>query len=301
MSAPGTSERAGVAERLTELGHRVAICEQVEDPRSARGLVRRDVVEVLTSKADGAGPSRDWLQFVKSARARNKIRQWFSKERREEAIEQGKDAIAKAMRKQHLPIQRLMSHELLDSLATEMRYADVSALYAAVGEGHASAQSVVQRLVSLVGGADGAEEDLAEATIPSHTTVRRPRSGDPGVVVKGASDVWIKLAKCCTPMPGDEILGFVTQVLRVRYEIADLFSSPDRIVVRAVAHGHGVAEIHGAAGAGKPYVVNTLHVYRTEGDKLAEHWGVRDEVGVLIQLGVLPPPQLPTDMAEALP
>lgn len=98
-----------------------------------------------------------------------------------------------------------------------------------------------------------------------------------------------------------QILGFVTQVLRVRYEIADLFSTPDRIVVRAVAHGHGVAEIHGAAGAGKPYVMNTLHVYRTEGDKLAEHWGVRDEVGVLIQLGVLPPPQLPTDMAEALP
>src|SRR5947199_9980469 len=75
-----------------------------------------DVVEIFTSKADGAGPSRDWLTFVQSPRARNKIRQWFSKERREEAIEQGKDALAKAMRKQGLPIQRLISHEALVGL-----------------------------------------------------------------------------------------------------------------------------------------------------------------------------------------
>lgn len=96
-----------------------------------------------------------------------------------------------------------------------------------------------------------------------------------------------------------QILGFVTRVLDVRYEIADLFSTPDRIVVRAVAHGHGVAAVHGEAGAGKPYVMDTLHVYRTEGDRLAEHWGVRDELGVLIQLGVLAPPQLPMELTEA--
>ena len=102
-----------------------------------------DVVEVFTSKAASAGPSRDWLAFVKSPRARNKIRQWFSKERREEAIEQGKDAIARAMRKQDLPIQRLMTRESLATLAAEMRYPDISALYAAIGEGHVSAQCVV--------------------------------------------------------------------------------------------------------------------------------------------------------------
>src|SRR5689334_1547040 len=90
-----------------------------------------DVVEVFTSKTDAAGPSRDWLLFVHSARARNKIRQWFSKERREEAIESGKEAIAKAMRKQHLPMQRLMSHETLVGLASEMRFPDISGLYAA--------------------------------------------------------------------------------------------------------------------------------------------------------------------------
>ncbi|HYY12416.1 MAG TPA: bifunctional (p)ppGpp synthetase/guanosine-3',5'-bis(diphosphate) 3'-pyrophosphohydrolase [Kineosporiaceae bacterium] len=194
-----------------------------------------DVVEIFTSKADGAGPSRDWLTFVQSPRARNKIRQWFSKERREEAVEQGKDAIAKAMRKQGLPIQRLMSHESLVALATEMRYPDISGLYAAVGDGHVAAASVVQRLVQSLGGEEGAEEDLAEATSP--TRARRPRIGDPGVVVKGMeSDVWVKLAKCCTPVPGDPIIGFVTRGAGVSVHrsdcsnVAGLMSQRERII-----------------------------------------------------------------------
>ena len=171
-----------------------------------------DVVEVLTSKAMDAGPSRDWLTFVKSGRARSKIKAWFSKERREEAIEQGKDALGRQMRKQGLPLQRLLSGDTLLTLARDMRYPDVTALYAAIGEGHVSAQSVVQRLVQSMGGEDGAVEDLAEATAPTREAKRRPRpKGDPGVVVKGASDVWVKLAKCCTPVPGDSIVGFVTR------------------------------------------------------------------------------------------
>ncbi len=170
-----------------------------------------DVVEVFTSKVADAGPSRDWLNFVKSPRARNKIRQWFSKERREEAIEHGKEQLGKAIRKQHLPMRRLLSHETLVGLATELRYADVSALYAAIGENQVSAASIVDKLVASVGGADSAEEDLAEATIPSIVRQRRPRSGDSGVVVKGVDDIWVKLAKCCTPVPGDQIIGFVTR------------------------------------------------------------------------------------------
>lgn len=194
-----------------------------------------DVVEIFTSRAEGAGPSRDWLTFVRSPRARNKIRQWFSKERREEAVEQGKDAIAKAMRKQHLPIQRLMSHESLVTLASEMRYPDVSTLYAAVGEGHVSAGAVVDRLVKSMGGEDAAEEDLAESTSPTRVA-RRPRLGDPGVVVRGVDDVWVKLARCCTPVPGDPIIGFVTRGSGVSVHhgdcnnVAGLRAEPDRIV-----------------------------------------------------------------------
>lgn len=172
-------------------------------------LENGDIVEVLTSKADGAGPSRDWLTFVKSPRARNKIRQWFSKERREEAIESGRDAIAKAMRKQNLPMQRLMGGETMSAIVQQLRYVDIDSLYAAVGEGHVSAGSIVEKVVAAHGGADGASEDLAEATVPGR--VRQRKQTDPGVVVVGASNLWVKLAKCCMPVPGDPIIGFVTR------------------------------------------------------------------------------------------
>jgi GTP pyrophosphokinase len=198
-------------------------------------LENGDVVEILTSKAEGAGPSRDWLTFVRSPRARNKIRQWFSKERREEAIDVGKDAIAKAMRKQGLPLQRLMTHDSLTDLAGELRYPDISSLYAAVGDGHVSAQHVVSRLVAHLGGQEGATDDLADATMPS-SGLPRPRNGDPGVVVVGADDVWVKLARCCTPVPGDPIMGFVTRGRGVSVHRSDctnaesLLSQPDRLI-----------------------------------------------------------------------
>ncbi|MBD7980650.1 MULTISPECIES: RelA/SpoT family protein [Oerskovia] len=220
----------------TEVGHRTmgARVNGRLVPLDSK-LENGDVVDVLTSKSETAGPSRDWLAFVNSPRARNKIRQWFSKERREEAVEHGKTAIAKAMRKQNLPIQRLLSHESLVALANEMRYPDVSALYAAIGEGQVSAASVVQKLVHAMGGEDGASEDLAEAARPGHTS-RRPRTGDPGVVVKGVDDIWVKLAKCCTPVPGDEIIGFITRGQGVSVHRADcanvvgLRNQPERIV-----------------------------------------------------------------------
>ena len=195
-----------------------------------------DVVEVFTSKAQGAGPSRDWLGFVASPRARNKIRAWFSKERREEAVEQGRDAIAKAMRKQNLPIQRLLTTESLTALAQELRYSDITTLYAAVGENHVSAQSVVSRLVESLGGEEGATEDLAEVTTPGVRTRRARTTSDPGVVVKGISDIWVKLARCCTPVPGDAIVGFVTRGSGVSVHRDDcvnaqaLVGQPDRIV-----------------------------------------------------------------------
>ncbi|WP_114203019.1 RelA/SpoT family protein [Janibacter anophelis] len=173
-------------------------------------LENGDAVEVLTSKAEGAGPSRDWLNFVRSARARNKIKQWFTKERREEMVDSGKEAIAKVVRKQNLPLHRIVTVESLTAVASELRRQDVDGLYAAVGEGHVSAQHVVSRLIAAAGGEDGATEDLAEATLPG--PIGRPRSSsDPGVVVKGMDDLWVKLAKCCTPVPGDEIMGFITR------------------------------------------------------------------------------------------
>ncbi len=199
----------------TEVGHRTIGARvngrlvPLESP-----LENGDVVEVFTSKAQNAAPSRDWLGFVKSPRARNKIKQWFTKERREEAIEHGKDSIVRQMRKEGLPLKRLLSHESLTEVATHYKHSDVEALYAAVGEGNLSAQAVVKRVLEAHGGKEGAAEDLAEAVTITGRRSRRgrpPRSTDSGVVVKGVSDVWVKLAKCCTPVPPDSILGFVTK------------------------------------------------------------------------------------------
>ncbi|MEU6642906.1 bifunctional (p)ppGpp synthetase/guanosine-3',5'-bis(diphosphate) 3'-pyrophosphohydrolase [Saccharomonospora sp. NPDC046836] len=220
----------------TEVGHR-CIGARVNGRLVAleRKLENGEVVEIFTSKAEGAGPSRDWLAFTGSPKARAKIRQWFAKERRDEAIEAGKEAISKEVRKIGLPIQRLVSADSMSAVAKELRHPDISSLYAAVGEAHTSAKHVVQRLVALIGGVEEAEEELAERATPS-TVTRRRGSGDVGVIVKGQSDIWAKLARCCTPVPGDEVLGFVTRgggvsVHRTDCTNADdLRQQPERLV-----------------------------------------------------------------------
>ncbi len=217
-----------------------------------------DTVEIFTSKSQEAGPNRDWLNFVKSARARNKIRQWFSKERREAAVEAGKDQIAKVMRKQGLPLQRLMSAETLKAIASELRYPDLTGLYAAVGEGRISAQSVVTRVVRAVGGTAGAQEDLAEVTPipPKAPKASRARTAsDSGIEVEGVADVWVRLSKCCTPVPGDEIQGFVT-------------------------HGHGVS-VHRAN------CVNIEHLSDTQRERMVPvHWAPSDASVFLVAIQV---------------
>ena len=196
----------------TEVGHR-CIGARVNGRLVAleRKLENGEVVEVFTSKALNAGPSRDWQSFVVSPRAKAKIRQWFAKERREEALETGKDAIAREVRRSGLPLQRLMNAESMAALARELRYTDVSALYTAVGEGHVSARHVVQRLVAQLGGDDEATDELAERSTPATMLVRQRTTDDVGVAVPGAPGVLAKLAKCCTPVPGDNIMGFVTR------------------------------------------------------------------------------------------
>jgi len=242
----------------TEVGHRT-IGARVNGRLVALdyGLDNGDTVEIFTSKAQEAGPSRDWLTFVKSARARNKIRQWFTKERREAAVEAGKDQIAKVMRKQGLPLQRLTSADTLRDVARELRYPDLSTLYAAVGEGRISALSVVNKLVAMVSGDAAGPDDLAETTLPARVTrVARPHApSDAGVEVAGAPDVWVRLSKCCTPVPGDEIAGFVT-------------------------HGHGVS-VHRAD------CVNMQHLTQTQRERMVDvHWAPSDGSVFLVAIQV---------------
>jgi guanosine-3',5'-bis(diphosphate) 3'-pyrophosphohydrolase len=197
-------------------------------------LTTGDVVEVFTSKNPDSGPSQDWLNFVKSPRARNKIRQWFTKERRDEAIEQGKDAIARAMRKQNLPLQKLMSQDSLVEVASLLKYDDVSSLYAAVGEGHVSTQSVIEKIVASV--QTDAESDGGDLDLPVKGRSRQLRHSDSGVLVRGAPDILVKLAKCCTPVPGDPIVGFVTRGSGVSvhqascHNVQSLLQEPDRMI-----------------------------------------------------------------------
>ena len=177
-------------------------------------LQNGDSVEVLTSRSANSGPSRDWLNFVASPRARNKIKAWFSKERREEAIEAGQGIISAYMRKQNLPLQRLMSHDTMTALASDMGYSDISALYAAVGSHHISASNVVDKLLESVGGEDGAEETLSEAVLPAQVDTRSNTVAEgAGIQVEGMKqgEIWTKIARCCNPLPGDEIVGFVTR------------------------------------------------------------------------------------------
>jgi len=182
-------------------------------------LTSADTVEIFTSKAPTAGPTRDWLQLVASTRARNKIRQWFSRERREDAIETGRDELVKALRREGMPLQKVMASDALVQVAHAMGLADANALYAAIGANQASAQSVVQRISRELRGGD--DEQLPTTAARS---VRRPRPGHQsaaGVYVEGLDDVMVHLARCCTPVPDDQIIGFVTQGRGVSVHRAD--------------------------------------------------------------------------------
>jgi GTP diphosphokinase / guanosine-3',5'-bis(diphosphate) 3'-diphosphatase len=175
-----------------------------------------DTVEILTSKAQDAAPKRDWLLMVKSPRARSKIRQWFSRERREDAMETGRDLLQRELRRQSLPLVRLSSEDTMSQVARDLKYPNLESLYVAIGEGHVSPLSIVTRLSRLV--SDTVEEEPEE--IPPARPVRLAPPTQP-VVVQGRSDVWVKLARCCTPVPGDEIAGFVTRGHGVSVHRAD--------------------------------------------------------------------------------
>ena len=169
-----------------------------------------DTVEILTSKSDTAGPSRDWLSFVKSPKARNKIRQWFSKERRTEAIEEGRDELTRAMRKRNLPVNALLTTEALIGVADDLNFPNADAVFAAIGDGQISTQNVISHLVKDAG-ADEVDEEVEQEALPLKPIERKTSSSSTGVSVKGVGDVWVKLARCCMPVPGDQFIGFITR------------------------------------------------------------------------------------------
>lgn len=208
-----------------------------------------DVVEVVTNKGENAGPSRDWLNFVQSPRARSKIKAWFTKERKEEAIDAGKESIARQLRKQGAPLQKIFAGASLLELAHEMKYPDITALYAAVGDGHVSAASVVEKLLHLLG---SDEQEFASLDTNLEPVKQRTRKSDSGVEVVGAEDLLVKLARCCTPVPGDAITGFITKGSGVSVHRADCINVADL----QLNQGDRFVEVRWSPGANSVFLVN---------------------------------------------
>ena len=199
-------------------------------------LVNGDVVEIVTNKGDTAGPSRDWLNFVKSGRARSKIKAWFTRERREEAIEIGKESLARQMRKLGLPIQKILAGQTLLEISHSLNLPDIESLYASVGDGHVSAASVIEKVTESIHLDETHETPLTE-NVSAQTLARLKSKSASGIQVEGIDDVLVKLARCCTPVPGDGITGFITRGNGVSIHrsdcinVADLkFHQGDRLV-----------------------------------------------------------------------
>ncbi|MGH9084914.1 MAG: ACT domain-containing protein, partial [Acidimicrobiales bacterium] len=156
-------------------------------------------------------------------RAASKIRQWFSRERREDAVDNGRDELTKAMRREGLPVQKVAQGNVLHEIAKSLNYVDLDALYAAVGENHVSGKAIAARVARTMREVDptGAEDEVLPTTARQP---RRPASRNrpkAGVHVEGLDDLMVRLSRCCTPVPGDEILGFVTRGRGVSIHRAD--------------------------------------------------------------------------------
>jgi guanosine-3',5'-bis(diphosphate) 3'-pyrophosphohydrolase len=191
-----------------------------------------DTIEIVTSKAQEPSPNRDWLDFVQSPRARSKIKAWFAKEARVESSEVGREDLTKLMRREGLPFKKLMSGDALLIIARELGASDLHQLFLMIGEGKVSATFVVKRLIAAHGGREGLAEDISSSVVVPPR--RRTDIERPAVEVTGVDDVLVKLARCCTPVPGDQIVGFVTKGSGVSVHRSDCANvtqlEPDRLV-----------------------------------------------------------------------
>jgi len=212
-------------------------------------LSNGDVVEIVTNKGEHAGPSRDWLNFVKSPRARSKIKAWFSKERREEAVDAGRESIARQMRKAGLPLQKIFAGHALLELAHDMHYSDIDALYSAVGDGHVSAASIIEKLIASTGAEDSHPESTMEHIPTGAQATKRTSSA---IEVEGVDDVLVKLARCCTPVPGDGIMGFITKGSGISVHREDCINATDL----RMHQGERVVGVKWLAGAASIFLVN---------------------------------------------
>jgi guanosine-3',5'-bis(diphosphate) 3'-pyrophosphohydrolase len=166
-----------------------------------------DFVEILTAKG-GRGPSRDWLSLAASSKARNKIRQWFSRETREETEQKGRETLETALKKQNLPYRKLQGSSVLAQVIRESGYRKAEDFYLALGSGKLQAGQIVNKVIQRLKTDQVAEEETVPLKAPKER--RAVSSDNVGINVRGVSDVLVRLAKCCTPVPGDKIVGYIS-------------------------------------------------------------------------------------------
>ncbi|MCM3762281.1 bifunctional (p)ppGpp synthetase/guanosine-3',5'-bis(diphosphate) 3'-pyrophosphohydrolase [Alkalihalobacillus oceani] len=182
-----------------------------------------DIVEILTSK-HSYGPSQDWLKITKSSHAKNKIKQWFKKERREENVEKGREMIEKEIKALDFEPKEVLTAEAIQEVANKFSFAGEEDMFAAVGYGGISVKQIVNRLTEKLRKQLDQEQDdqsLAEALSDVQTTYRPKKKVNSGVTVKGVDNLLIRLSRCCTPVPGDDIIGYITKGRGVSIHRAD--------------------------------------------------------------------------------
>jgi guanosine-3',5'-bis(diphosphate) 3'-pyrophosphohydrolase len=166
-----------------------------------------DIVEIITSK-NSPGPSHDWLNFVKTSSARNRIKQWFKKEQRQSNILKGHDMLEQEMKKRHLSPKELLKEEKLMEVSKRFSFASIEDLFAAVGDGAITVNQVINKQKELYFH-DAQLEDIAP--LPVHSKAIQPDRETTALRIKGVDDVAIRLARCCNPLPGDSVLGYITR------------------------------------------------------------------------------------------
>jgi GTP diphosphokinase / guanosine-3',5'-bis(diphosphate) 3'-diphosphatase len=167
-----------------------------------------DFVEILTSKSEGKGPSRDWLSLVASTRARNKIRQWFSRETREDTEQRGRDTLEQALKAQKLPYRKLAGSAVMAQVIREAGFKKAEDFYLALGSGRLPPNQIVKKVLQRLKTDEVAREETIPLKAPKARTAAA--SGTYGIQVEGVEDVLVRLAKCCTPVPGDPVCGYIS-------------------------------------------------------------------------------------------
>ena len=195
-----------------------------------------DIVEILTSD-NSKGPSMDWLKFVKSTSAKSKINSWFKKEKREENIEKGKDLIEKELKRIGIPYAELFKTDYINPMLERYKYKNLDEMYLAVGFGAITANRIIARML-IEYRKEHKEEPKIEEKIEelAKNKVDNTKVSDSGVIVKGIDNCLVKLSKCCNPLPGDEIIGYITKGRGVSVHrkdcpnVADLLKEQNRII-----------------------------------------------------------------------